>query len=108
MTTDAPPLEPIKRRNGKTYRPRKITVGVWQDDNTWEWRAGVVVLGTHDVARARVLADDWIRSYFDMAAGEATVGWYRLAMRDNEYQWVNDNERGRAGVWFEATEASYD
>ena len=48
--------EVIARPNGKPYRPRRVVAyGVGEDAE------GVVVLGTHDLARAQALADELAR-----------------------------------------------
>ncbi|HET9144069.1 hypothetical protein [Actinophytocola sp.] len=99
-------LEPIERPDGRTYRPRKIVAWSWEDDTVHGWSAGAVVLGTHDVDRARVLADSSIKAWFgsELSAVEPEVGWYRLGYEYGEQIWAVDERRGRAGVWFTAKE----
>lgn len=99
--------EVIVRPNGKPYRPRKVVVEPWDNESVgWGYDFGVVVLGTHDIALATSLANDEIRSRWDrrLAAVEACVGWYRDGFQGGDRCWVNDDVRGRAGVWFRATE----
>lgn len=102
-------LPVIIRPNGKPYRPRKIVVQAWENDDTGsEWEGGAVVLGTHDVERARPLAADLIRRVFDSRLQPVRPGlrWTRLGFDGarSEMVWIEDEERGRAAVWFEAEE----
>ena len=99
-------LEPIERPDGRTYRPRKIIAWSWENDTVHDSSAGVVVLGTHDVGRARMLADSCVKSWFggELSAVEPEPGWYRLAYERGEPMWTEDERRGRAGVWFTAKE----
>lgn len=99
-------LPAIKRPNGKDYQPRKIIAHSWENDTVHDSSAGVVVLGTHDVERARVLADSCVKSWFgsELSAVEPEPGWYRLGYERGEPMWMEDERRGRAGVWFTAKE----
>ena len=87
----------IERPNGKPYRARKVVAYVVGDDPE-----GVLVLGTHDVDRAQVLADQ-MAAYVagaDFVAASPETGWWRDGMEMGERQWVTDEVRGRAGVLF--------
>lgn len=96
--------EAIKRPNGKTYRPRRVLAYPVGEDGE-----GVVVLGTHDLARAQALADEVARSVAGsgFVAADPWRGWWRDGFECGERRWVSDEERGRAGVLFrEIVEAS--
>jgi hypothetical protein len=73
-----PGLESIRRPDGRLYRPRKINGHALSYDDD-DWVTGVLILGTHDVARAQVLADDcaarWVGRGF--VAVRPETGWYR-------------------------------
>jgi hypothetical protein len=89
--------EVIERPNGKAYRPRKVIAHLVGEDYE-----GVIVLGTHDIARAQVLADELVRIYVDsreVAAGPVT-GWWRDGFECGQLRWIADEVRGRAGVLF--------
>lgn len=90
-------MMPIKRPNGKLYRPRRVVAYAVGEDTD-----AVLVLGTHDLDRARPLADDLAR--YLLGAGYAAVqpetGWWRDGMEMGERRWVTDEVRGRAGVLF--------
>ena len=93
-------LPPIKRPNGKLYCPRRIVAHeVGGEDGITE---GVLILGTHDEARAKPLADQFAQ--YLLGSGYAALdplgGWYRDGFESGQRQWVSDKERGRAGVWF--------
>lgn len=99
-------MDAITRPNGKPYRPRKIVVEPWEDH--WDDRSGAVVFGTHDVEAARVIAAEEITSRWGMPyAVDARVGWWRSGYEGSqgELSWVYDEVRGRAGVFFTASEA---
>jgi hypothetical protein len=89
--------ETIQRPNGKPYRPRRVFAqAVGEEDE------GVLVLGTHDMARAQVLADKvarYIAGNGFVAAGPET-GWWRDGFECGQRRWVSDEEHGRAGVLF--------
>ena len=89
--------ETIQRPNGKPYRPRRVaafTVG--EDDE------GVVVLGTHDLTSAQVLADELARRVAgpEYVAVDPWRGWWRDGFENGRRAWVCDEEHGRAGVLF--------
>lgn len=92
--------ETITRPNGKPYRPRKVTAEAIVDDDGVE--CGVVVLGTHDTARAQALANEYVARHVDSrdVAACPEPGWYRLGVDSGTFCWVTDEEHGRAGVWF--------
>lgn len=98
-------LPSIVRPNGKVYRPRKIAVEPW-DNDTWgrDESCGVVVYGTHDEALAQKLADEEIKRRWDsdwVGINEGR-GWFRAAYRYGDLVIVDDEVRGRAGVYFRA------
>lgn len=96
-------LRPLVRPNGKPYRPRTITAELTADDIGGP--GGVMVLGTHDLAAAQVLADAEADRYDHgyVAAGPA-AGWYRIVPCHGDLTWIDDPVRGRAGVWFQRIE----
>lgn len=95
--------KPVKRPNGKLYRPRKIRVVVL-DFDYWE-DMSCLVLGTHDVEAARELAALEIHRYDPgLHPGEARLGWWRQSIRNGDPYYDSDPERGAAGVSFDITE----
>ena len=92
--------EVIMRPNGKPYRPRKV-IG-WPVADADEMTSGVMVLGTHDIERARKLADDCAAAWVDggYIAAEPETGWFREGYEHGRPMWLRDEVRGRAGVWF--------
>lgn len=106
MTACSIPLVPLTRPNGRQFRPRKITVERWEN-SVHNDACGVVVLGTHDVEAARVLAQDAIQGWADTPGVVPTkpeVGWWRLtyAGARGHRCWTSDESNGRAGVMFTA------
>lgn len=99
-------LPVIMRPNGKPYRPRKVTGHAVADED--DFVIAVIVLGTHDAERARPLAEDCVRAWVDdgYTAAKPEAGWWRNGFEWGELCWINDEVRGRAGVRFEAVEAS--
>ncbi|WP_134667880.1 hypothetical protein [Amycolatopsis sp. CFH S0078] len=99
-------LDPVKRPNGKIYRPRKIRAIYCPDYDGL--RDSVFVLGTHDVTSALELASAEARyrigstRFLLDAIGE--VGWWRTTMDRGEPVVVWDEFRGAAGVRFECEE----
>ena len=96
--------EAITRPNGKPYRPRKVTGHAVADED--DMVVAVVVLGTHDVERARPLAEDCVRAWVDgsYTAVNPVTGWWRDGFDMGQRCWVADPVRGRAGVWFKVAE----
>lgn len=95
-------LSAITRPNGKVYRPRGIAIHLWQhghDDSEF----GVYVLGIHDIDQARVLAAEAVDTAY---AVDARPGWFRLGYCSSagELTWLYDEERGRAGIRFTASD----
>lgn len=90
--------ETITRPNGRPYRPRRVIAQVVGDGID----EGVLILGTHDLARAQILADQMA----EYVAGRGFVaigpwrGWFRDGFDAGRRQWITDEERGRAGVCF--------
>jgi hypothetical protein len=95
-------LAAIERPNGKLYRPRKINCYPVADED--DFVTAVIVFGTHDVERARPLADSSVKTWADSdyTAGNPETGWWRQAMRNGDLFWVDAPVTGRAGVRFEA------
>jgi hypothetical protein len=101
--SDRPP--PIERPNGKLYRPRGVVAHRWENpDAPWADECGVIVIGTHDIERARPLATEAIQRWFDadMIAVRPVVDWYRLTYHYGAMTWKRDPVRGGAGVEFTA------
>jgi hypothetical protein len=93
-------LVPVTRPDGRVYRPRKvIALGVADAD---DFLCGVVVLGTHDVTVARLLAEAYARwqTGEGTEAAEPEAGWFREGLDYGNPVWMRDEVRGRAGVWF--------
>ena len=100
-------LPTIRRPNGKVYRPRKIVVEPWEnDDYLAEYSVGVLVFGTHDIDRARPLANDFIKSQWgnELWAMNPFRTWVRNGFADGGTARFHDEERGRACVQFDAGE----
>lgn len=95
-------LEPVTRPNGKTYRPHKIVTWRWENDD--DESCGVLVLGMHDVDKARSEADKAIKYWFDtdLIATKPDAGWFRSGYHNGEPTWLRDPVKGRAGVMFTA------
>lgn len=88
--------EVVTRPNGKLYRPRKglRQIGYW-DDTYGESR--VVVLGTHDIEKARAFATPYECEYLV----EGRKCWAKSVMRNGERFIATDaTERGAAAVDF--------
>jgi hypothetical protein len=92
--------EVIVRPNGKPYRPRKVTARPVADAD--EMASGVMVLGTHDIERARKLANECAADWVDggHVATEPETGWFREGYASGRPMWLRDEVHGRAGVWF--------
>jgi hypothetical protein len=90
----------IKRPDGTIYRPRKITANAVTDED--EILCGVVVFGTHDIARAQPLADSYVAWQLDgrMSAVDPRTVWWRDGFACGQRSWLTDEKHGRAGVWF--------
>lgn len=97
-------LEPVMRPNGKPYRPRKVVAHRWDNnDDGPGHRHGVIVLGTHDIDRARALAQealDWWHGEDASYATRPEVDWFRNGMQGGGRVWVRDEVHGAAGVLF--------
>lgn len=103
-TTEPPAkleLLPIMRPNGKVYRPRKIRTESWDNEED----TGVIVLGTHDVERAHLLAVEGCRYFFGCQyAINPDVDWFRQGYQYGDPMWFRDDVRGSAGVMFTASD----
>lgn len=98
--------DPVTRPNGKVYQPLKVNGHAVADEH--DDVIAVLVLGTHDIERARPLAEACVRLW---AGGgyEAvcpSTGWWRDGMQYGQRWWMDDEVRGRAGVRFEVAEAA--
>lgn len=98
-------LVPVRRPDGRWYRPRKVVAQAWEDDDRdIDPRRGAVVLGTHDVQEATSLAQYACGVWYGSAVVESpVVGWFRrgyVAGRQGDPCWIQDPKRGRAGVMF--------
>ena len=97
------PLPAVERPNGKLYRPRSLAAYAFEDDHAGE--PGVVVFGTHDPDRARVLALQAARAWY---GAEYVIDpervWWRDGIEHGERRWRHDTARGRAGVCFTASD----
>ena len=93
MTADA---EVFTRPNGKPYRPQLAPrVDTYQDQDDYEC---VVVLRTHDIAKAIELAADQIE-YLGLDGANATTDWWRSVPFNPmgtgyDWSWINDPVRG--------------
>lgn len=87
--------ETMLRPNGKPYTPRKglRQIGFYDENENRDY---VVVLGTHDIDKAR----EFGRPYRCAYLGEAWRGWGRWTIRNGEQWWDFDPVRGAAGVVF--------
>lgn len=90
----------MTRPNGKPYRARSVTANAVADEDGD--LCGVIVLGTHDIARAQPLATDYARWQLGegFKAASPLTGWYRDGFEGGRRRWITDEVRGRAGVWF--------
>lgn len=97
--------EPVTRPNGKLYRPLKINGHAVTDE--YDDVIAVLVLGTHDIEKARPLAEHCVRQWVDSSytAVDPHTGWWRDGFQYGQRWWVDDEIRGRAGVRFEVAEA---
>jgi hypothetical protein len=110
--TPAPGGRPpaIRRPNGKVYRPRKVVVRTWDNEEAYGVfdDYGVFVLGTHNIVAAEPLATERIRRQWDsdLVAVKPERRWVRLGYLGGELAWIEDPERGRAAVQFHAEYAA--
>ena len=103
-TTDERPamtaLEPVTRPDGRIYRPTKIAAYAVADED--DLLSGVAVLGTHDMAVAQRLADQY--AAWQLGSGsvalEPETGWFREGYSNGQPMWIRDPVKGRAGVMF--------
>jgi hypothetical protein len=98
--TATPAGDTVTRPDGRTYRSRKIAAYAVVDGD--EFLCGVMVLGTHDVQRARELADSYASWQLgsEYAAADPVTGWWYLGYAATGRAWIEDPVKGRAGVWF--------
>lgn len=93
-------LKPVTRPDGRVYRPRKITGHAVADDG--DLLSGVCILGTHDLAVAQPLADEY--ASWQLGSGsvalEPETGWFREGYESGRPMWIRDPVKGRAGVMF--------
>lgn len=86
---------PVRRPNGKLYRPRKApSVETFVDHNDYD---GAVVLRTHDFQLAIELASNLIDEY-GLNPTHAYTNWWRAVPFDpsgyHDWAWVDDPVRG--------------
>lgn len=101
MMTDLA-LTRLVRPNGKPYvarKPPRVVRNVYCDHDGEMY---VMVLRTHDVEQAILLAGS-----HRVIAGSQRLTWERLAMRWGELRWTTDNVRGMPCVVFVEDEESY-
>lgn len=91
--------EPVTRPDGRVYQPVRIVAHALADED--ECFSGVVVLGTHDMAIAQEMADDYAAWQLGTgsAALEPETGWFRDGYSGRR-MWLRDPVKGRAGVMF--------
>lgn len=87
----------VTRPDGRVYKSRKVIAHVLYDED--EVPCMVLVLGTHDIERARLPADS-LAIFEGFEVGNPYTGWWRESIRDHRPRWVDDDVRGRAGVMF--------
>ena len=94
--------EIITRPDGRIYRPRKVVAHAISDRYDDDL-IGVVVLGTHDILRARALADEYVAWQIgsEFTAVTHHTGWWRDGFEYGHRVWVSDPVKGRAGVMFQ-------
>ncbi len=83
-------LTPVTRPNGKIYQPRKGPIA-YLLDNDDDWRAPcaqVLVVRTHDVARAHALA----LKLETVDPNPHPPTWFRLMLRSGGQVWVGDSD----------------
>lgn len=94
-------MKTLVRPNGKAYRPRKgVRVVGWDSRiSGFNDDYGVLVLGTHDLDRARHAAFLTRYNEEDQYPVNPTVGWWRNSFGyGGDPWWVEDPARGMAGV----------
>lgn len=96
-------LTVIERPDGRTYRPRKLAAHAVTDPDDGDTLIGVVVLGTHDPAKAQALADGYAR--WQLGSRHVAVSpvavWWRDGFAYGRRGWIDDPVTGRAGVWYQ-------
>jgi hypothetical protein len=86
--------ETLTRPNGKPYR-RRAPVRIEQFE-TYDDGTGVVVVGTHDIERARKAAAPELDEY-DLTDVEPQASWWRLIPTHGQQfdnTWIEDPARG--------------
>lgn len=91
-------LEPVTRPNGKVYHPRVLRTEILYDEDAIECQ--ILVLGTHDIDRAQVLAEQ-VRLSDWFCTENPCTGWWRQTVRNYDRYWEYDETRGAAGVSFD-------
>lgn len=94
-------LEPVRRPNGKLYRPRRLRSFYCEDDHLGQY--AILILGTHTQSVALPLAmgeaNFWVEGGVLDAVPEP--GWWRDGFEYGERAFVWDEVRGAAGLRFE-------
>lgn len=89
----------IQRPDGRWYRPRKIEAVFTYDDDQIE--SGVIVFGTHDINRARRLADRLVMRYdAHLVAVDPVPCWIYRSISCGSIYLYPDDKLGRAAVQF--------
>jgi hypothetical protein len=101
------PLAPVRRDNGRWYRPRTISCAAVHDEDAN--LTAVIVFGTHDAVAVRPLAQESIGYWLgpDYEACVPIAGWWRDTILRGDRTWAPDPIRGRAGIWFDVAEREY-
>ncbi len=91
------------RPNGKPYRPRTsgLRARAWENPESYEQSAGVIVFGTLNPDEAHAFALVSAGYWFGTGeVNEPVSGWWRDGFDRGERTWVADGERGAPGVMF--------
>lgn len=93
------------RPNGKTYRPRRarLVAKPWGDIGDVDGH-GVIVFGTLIPDAAREFAETAMAHYSgeNVKAVNPIPGWWRDGYVNGRPTWIEDDVRGRPGVYFTA------
>ena len=92
----------IVRPNGRIYRPKKPPS--LEEYTTYDQEDSIVVVRTHDITVATLLAADKIAEY-DLQGCEVMQEWWRLVPWDHNgmfpRSWITDEVRGTpCVVWY--------
>lgn len=93
------------RPNGRVYRPRDTTLRSAPWTNAGEGKGdleGVLIIGTHDLARAQHFADVDCVAWYGVPATEPRLDWVSQKYGGRYAGWTTDEVRGRPAIWFVA------